>query len=165
MRAGGGVLRGSHVLIILLLSFGVVFAVNIAFAVFAVKTFPGEETPQPYTQGVEYNAALRDLRAQAALGWRAGAAITGDSARTAAVVVSLNDAAGAPIGGAVLVGDLERPTDGGLDRTLRFAPLGGGRYAAPVAGLLEGQWQISVRAAHAGAHFDISKRVTWRPGS
>ena len=151
-------LRGWHVLVMLLLFFGAIIGVNVAFAVAAVSTFPGEDVQRSYIQGLHYNQTLAERRAQASLGWRAAAALTGGQ-----VVVTLSDRNGAPLQAARVTGELERPTDARFDRELQFADAGSGRYVADARGLLEGHWRLRARAESGGEALDFESELQWRP--
>jgi len=153
-------LRGWHVLAGMLGFFGVVIAVNVAFTMAALESFPGEDVGRSYVQGLHYNATLAERQAQAALGWRASARLE-PSAEGARVVVRLRDAQGTALEGAALVGTLQRPTDARLDRDLAFSALGGGVYAAPVGALHQGRWRLRAHAARAGDALDLEAQLTW----
>ena len=43
-------LKGAHVLTALLMFFGVTIGVNIVFATFAIRSYPGEDRQIPYQQ-------------------------------------------------------------------------------------------------------------------
>lgn len=156
-------LRGIHVLIGLLVFFGAVIAMNVAFAIVAVRSFPGEDVRRSYLQGLQYNDTLDARRAQAALGWIATAALA--SAETGARVdVRLMTRDGAPLNGVALTGDLQWPTDSRRDHALRFEPVGGGLYSARMGELPAGRWRLRARASdsHGGA-LDFESELTWRP--
>ena len=155
-------LSGRGVLAILLISFAVVFVVNVTFVVYSITTFPGEEEAESYAQGLKYNATLADRAAQAHLGWRATVAIAG-AERAAQLRVQVRDASGAPVKGLQVSGALRRPVDADLDRALVFIDRGDGLYVAEVDKLAQGQWDLAAHAARPGSHFDIEKRLTWLP--
>jgi len=158
----GYVVRGWHVLAAMLAFFGAVIAVNVAFAVIAVRSFPGEDVRRSYLQGLNYNATLAERRAQAALGWQAAAELRAEG-NAASVVVELRNRDGAPIEGATVEGELTWRTATRFDRALTFAPLGEGRYAARAEGLRPGQWRLRARAARAGGGaLDFEADLTWR---
>ena len=155
-------LRGWHVLAMLLLFFGAIIGVNVAFAVAAVSTFPGEDVQRSYIQGLHYNQTLAERRAQAQLGWRAGAELTGGPA-DAQVVVTLHDRAGAPLDSAQVTGELERPTDSRFDHPLRFVRTGPGAYTADATRLLPGRWRLRARATSGAEALDFESELQWRP--
>jgi nitrogen fixation protein FixH len=159
---GSKPLSGRMVLAILLVSFGIVIAINAIFVVYSIASFPGEEEARSYAQGLQYNATLRDRRAQAALGWRATAALVRDGEHAAAEIV-LHDAADRPLEGLALSGALRRPTDAAMDHALAFSGYGNGRYRAELFGVAQGQWDLRVRAQRGEEHFDIEKRLLWPP--
>lgn len=159
----GGQLKGWHVLALMLGFFGLVIGVNVAFAYFAVRSFPGEEVQSPYQQGLHYNDALAARRAQAALGWRATAELLPAGGGDAVVVVELQDRAGAPLNGAALEGALRWPTDGARDQPLRFVFERDGRYRAIAPQLPRGNWRLEARAVDdSGGALDFDADFLWR---
>lgn len=154
-------LRGRHVLIGLLLFFAAIIAVNIAFAVAAVRTFPGEDERRSYTQGLRYNDVLRERRAQAALGWRVVSELA-PNAGGARLLVRIEDRSGAPVDVASVNGVLRwAPSESG-DRALSFEALGSGLYAADLGALTPGRWDLRARAeGEGGQMFDFEAELTW----
>jgi nitrogen fixation protein FixH len=163
IEPAGFVLRGHHVLLGMLAFFAAVIAVNVSFAVIAVRSFPGEDVRRSYLQGLNYNETIAERRAQAALGWRADAVLAG-SGPDATVVVNLSTRTGAPLNGATLSGELRWPADARRDQTLAFTRQGDGRYAASVGALAAGRWRLRARAADAnGEALDFESELTWQP--
>jgi nitrogen fixation protein FixH len=156
-------LRGAHVLVGLLLFLVAIVAVNVAFAVVAVRSFPGEDVGRSYLQGLAYNDTLAERRAQAMLGWQAAAALR-RGGRGAVIEVRLLTREGAPLDGATVSGELRRATTARLDRQLSFRQVGAGRYAADLGALPGGRWLLRARAANAsGGALDFEADLTWRP--
>ena len=143
--------RGWHVFTALAMFFGAIIAVNAAFAVVAVRSFPGEIVRRSYVQGLHFNETLAERRAEAQLGWHARAGFL-PASEGAAIEVSLVDADGVPID-AALAATLERPTDSRFDRALIFERRGPGAYVARIGALAPGVWRLRARAegAHGGA--------------
>ncbi|MBI1250124.1 MAG: ferredoxin [Alphaproteobacteria bacterium] len=154
-------IRGAHVLAAMLLFFAAVIAINVAFATIAVRTFPGEDVPRSYAQGLQYNETLAKRRAQEALGWRVSAdlrAVDGE----AAIEVELRDRDGFPIRNAHLTAALQRPTDAHLDRAVSFVDLGDGRYQALASDLAPGRWRLRANAQTATDALDFESDLSWR---
>lgn len=163
MSSRGFTLRGLHVLLALLAFFGAVIAVNVVFALEAIRTFPGEDVQRSYLQGLHYNDTIAERRAQAMLGWRATATL-GAAAHGASLSVTLSDRSGAPIDGVSISGELERPADARFDRQLVFSPEGGGRYAAQLEELPPGLWRLRAHAQDdGGGSLDFESEMIWRP--
>jgi len=155
----GFILRGWHVLAMLLTFFAVVIGVDVGFSVIAVRTFPGEDIRNSYMQGNQYNATLAERAKQSALGWTAQADLTVN--RDGPVVtLRLRDAKGQPLTGATLAGRLRRPATTKADRTLVFSSAGDGSYVAQAGDLEPGAWDLAVRATRGSATFDIGARLT-----
>lgn len=157
-----GELRGIHVLVMLLVFFGAVIAVDVGFSILAVRSFPGEDEENSYAQGLHFNETLASERAQRALGWTAAASL-GPAPGGSAVDLRIQDRNGAPLNGLSIESTLRRPTDQQMDRPLSFQDLGDGRYRAQVSALHAGQWQLRARARdRAGREIDFDRSFEWR---
>ena len=149
-------LNGWHVLAIVTGFFAIVIAVDTGFVVMAVRTFPGEVSATPYEDGLAYNRAYDQLRAQERLGWRATA-----SATPGAVELELRDKADRPLPGLTVTGDLQHPATEAGRLTLAFHETRPGRYVAHAGGLV-GAWDLTVHAANrAGERLSAERRLTW----
>lgn len=158
-------IHGWHVICALALFFSTIVAVNVAFAWVAIASFPGEDVPRSYAQGLHFNETLAERRAEAALGWRASAAFVVAPAidgGAGVLEVRLVDRHGAPLL-AELTGDLERPTDARFDRHLNFESNGGGRYVARAKDLAPGVWRLRARAEGAqGGALNFEAELLWQ---
>jgi nitrogen fixation protein FixH len=154
-RAGFRI-TGWHFLAMIVGFFLIVIAVDTAFVVAAVKTFPGEVSSTPYEDGLAYDKSFKQLQAQARLGWRATAAAQPDG-----VAIEMSDRAGQPITGLAIVGELERPATEAGKRPLKFREARPGRYVAQAGGLT-GAWDFTAHAtSRSGDHFAADRRLTW----
>lgn len=156
-----GRVKGRHVLGAILLFFGVVIAINVGFAIAAIRSFPGEDERRSYLQGLRFNDTLAERRAQRLLGWRAAtewrAVENGSSLR---VVMRTRD--GAPIDGLAIQGVLGRRSSAAFDHPLDFTAEGRGAYVATLPTLAAGQWRLRARAANtAGNALDFESDLTW----
>ena len=150
------VIRGWHVFVAVSAFFGVIIAVDGAFTVAALRTFPGQVSVTPYEDGLLYNRHIAQIEAQERLGWQAAAA-----AEPGQVVLELQDRDGRPLSGLVVTGRLERPATEAGRIALAFAEASPGRYAAP-AGRIAGAWDLTVEAkAPSGEAFVAERRLTW----
>lgn len=146
-------LNGWHVLAAFVLFFAADIAVNTWFIVTAYRTYPGETSATPYQDGIVYNRALAQKRAQAALGWRLSAgADTGGRIR-----VDVADRTGAPLHGLSVEARLTRPATEAGERTLRLAEATPGVYLAP-AGSLNGAWDLEVSARDGAGRLALAER-------
>jgi nitrogen fixation protein FixH len=154
-------LRGGHVFAGLLLFFAAIIAINIAFAVAAVRTFPGEDERRSYTQGLHYNDVLATRRAQAELGWIARSEFT-RAGRGAVLLVRLHERSGEPIEGANVSGVLRWPPNESGDRAVAFVAQGEGVYAADLGAISPGRWDLRARAESEGSGaLDFEAELTW----
>jgi nitrogen fixation protein FixH len=140
-------LTGKHVLLIFIVGFGIIFAVNGYFAYSAISTLPGEERGATYEAGLRYNKLLAEERAQEALHWSHKAQVLPDARLT----LSMADAGGAPVAGLAIEGWLERPSSDKADRKLTFKEVDAGRYEAADQAPEAGAWVLSFKAEKAQA--------------
>lgn len=153
----GFVIRGWHVLLMIVGFFAVVIGVDATFTVLAVRTFPGQVSVTPYEDGLLYNRRIAQLEAQERLGWRAAAA-----AEPGQVALEFVDRDGRPLSGLAITGRLERPATEAGRIALRFAETAPGRYVAP-AGRIAGAWDLTAEArGPSGGAFVAERRLTWR---
>lgn len=162
MRASAALeIRGWHVLTAMIMFFAAIIAINIAFAVVAVESFPGEDVQRSYLQGLNYNQTLAERHAQARMGWRASAALERVGGEVQ-LVVEMRDAAGKPLDHLRLDAALRWPMDAHHDRALQFTPAGGGVYRASLGVLAVGQWRLRARALNEqGQALDFESDLTW----
>lgn len=160
MSAARYEVRGWHVLAMILAFFATIIAVNVTFAIYAVRSFPGEDVQRSYLQGLHYNHTLAERRAQQQLGWRAGALLRHEG-QSAVLEVTLRDRASSVITDAAMTGYLEWPTSSQLDRTLSFESLGDGRYVARLADLAPGRWRLRARGESPAGALDFESELTW----
>jgi len=134
--AKGRELTGRMVLAITLGAFGVIIAVNLVMAWFAVNTFPGLEVRNSYVASQGFNDRLR---AQQALGWTTEADLRGGR-----LTVRVTDADGNPAPVAAITAILGRPTTEREDTTPALA-FDGQAYVADVD-VDYGNWDLRIQA-------------------
>lgn len=148
-------IKGWHVGAAVVAFFVLVIGVDMGFLMMAYRSHPGQVAARPYEAGLIYNAELERLRAQEALGWRAGA-----EARPGGLEVLLQDRDGQPLTGLKVSATLQRPAteQGRTELTLKeTAP---GVYTAGHG--LSGVWDARIEAAGAaGEQFVAERRLTW----
>jgi nitrogen fixation protein FixH len=152
--------KGWHVLMVLMLFFGVTIGVNAYFVTMALRTAPGEYQKKSYLQGLRYNETIAARETQAAAGWTAVLETRMSAGGVFEVTVAMKDAKGAALDGLTLAGVLRRPAQSLADHEMSFAALGGGRYVAKVAGVGQGQWRIDFDATGGRAPFHAEK-ILW----
>jgi nitrogen fixation protein FixH len=154
-------LRGVHVLWILSGFFAAITVVNAVFIVKAVGTFPGEDAPKSYLQGLDYNSTLDRREAQRRAGWIA--AVGFDDAATPALRVHLSSATGEPVRDQLdVVVRYRLAGDGQDDRVMPMTYLGLGDYAAAPGVLPPGRIEMIVEARRsegAGIVFEARKTL------
>ena len=130
---------GWHALACFLGFFGLMFAVNGVFLYQAITSFPGEDVPKSYLQGLDYNSQLANRAAQAETGWQAEIGLDGDQ-----FIFRLKDQTGAPVGGHRVTVDLKRFATTQGDTVIDLQAMGAGEYRVPVSALDSGHWQSVV---------------------
>lgn len=147
-------LTGKHVLAIVLTAFGIIIAVNITMAVFAIGTFPGLEVKNSYVASQSFD---RDRAAQVALGWVVTPEYDGK-----VLTLAVRDAQGNPAKVAQLSATIGRPTISRDDVTPEFT-YRGGLFSAAVA-LEPGNWVIRLTAVAADGT-EFRQRIDHYTGS
>lgn len=154
--APGFRIAGWHVLVAVIVFFGVIIAVNGVFLTAAYRTFPGQVSVTPYEDGLAHNRKIAQRAAQDALGW--GATAANDES---GVVVEFRDTAGAPVQGLKVSGALSRPATEAGRIDLAFAETAPGRYVArarPAGGV----WDLQFVGRQGKADtFEAERRLTW----
>lgn len=139
MRNPFNPLRGWHVLIMILMFFGVTIGVNATFVTLALSSHPGEDVPRSYVQGLNYNDTLDRRSAQEALGWSARVNLADGG-----LVLAIDDADGDPVAGLELSGQMIHPADTGSDCDLAFAEARPGIYRSQLVCGSSGDWRLRV---------------------
>ena len=156
-----GELKGWHVLVMMLGFFGITIAVNVAFTLYAIDTFSGEDVPKPYLRGLAYNRTLEQRAAQATLGWIATIDVVRENGGTA-ISAHIADRAGQARGGLTVEATMRRPTDARLDRSIELVSAGSGNYKGIASGVAAGAWDVIVRAKSGDIAFEAERRVVLR---
>ena len=142
-RAGGGVLKGWHVLAALIGFFGTVFAVNGVFLYMALTTHTGVVAVEPYRKGLHYNDRIAAEERQTQLGWElvAEQTVPGGPLR-----VSLTAGDGGGVSGLSIDATLGRPSTSRHDVRLVLVETSSGVFIASLAGLEPGAWILDIDA-------------------
>ena len=157
-KAAPFTIKGWHVLLGLVAFFGVDIGINAIFMVKAYGTFPGEISTTPYEDGIAYNAALAQKRAQADLGWRLSAGPDGPGR----LRVDAADRTGAPMRGLKVTVHLERPATDSGQADVMLHEADPGVYRADTAPL-RGAWDLTVTADDGRGHVAKAERRVLQP--
>lgn len=149
-----GPLTGRKVLAICVAFFGLVFLANGIMAWFALETFSGLEEEDAYRKGRQYGQLSDAVARQDALGWQVvlaegAAAPDGDGFRVP-VMLTVTDAAGAPVSGLSVRAQIRRPATNSLDRQVDLIAGAPGQYVAAPVLPLAGKWLVRVQAERPG---------------
>ena len=153
-------ITGRHVLIAMVVFFGIVLAANGAFVLLSLRSWTGLSTEDAYQRGLDHNETLRAAEAQRALGWQTAIEVTSHGAGRGRIEVVFHDSRGDPLEHLSISGELRRPTHEGSDQAVVLARSGPGRYRADVALPLAGQWDLRLSArSPAGAQYRLEERI------
>jgi nitrogen fixation protein FixH len=143
-------LTGKHVLIGMVAFFLVIGGVNGFMMYAAISTMPGLDGGRNgYDASQRYNGDIADAQAQAARGWRADAELTrsGDDVMAR---VTFRDAGGNPVSGLDVEMQLLHPTTRRLDQRTTLQAMSPGSYAAGLAPVNDGAWDVLISAGRDG---------------
>ncbi len=131
-------IAGRHVLMGLVVFFGVMLIANGLFVYFALSTFTGSDS-DPYRRGLHYNDTLAAAERQTDKGWQS--ALSYDAAKRR-LLLGLTDGKSRPVTGLQIKAVVGRPVTDKEDRALDLQEQASGVYTAEVE-LSPGQWVIS----------------------
>jgi nitrogen fixation protein FixH len=133
-----GHFTGWHMATILITFFGVVIAVNLVMARYAISTFGGTVVDNSYVASQSYNQWLADAEKQSRLGWKATVSL--DPTRRMLVQATK---AGLPVTGLTVSGTATHPLGRAPSIPLSFAVSVGGDYLARQS-LPKGRWKVAL---------------------
>ena len=139
--SSNGKFTGKHMALVFIGGFGVVIAVNLVMASFAVGSFHGTVVDNSYVASQNYNGWIDKAETSKALGWQAMPERRADGR---VVLETLAVPAGAAI-----TAEAERPLGEREATGLTFAPQGQGRWLSNET-IGAGRWQMHI-AIRAGA--------------
>jgi nitrogen fixation protein FixH len=151
-------LEGRHVLMALIGFFGVMFIANGIFVYFALATFSGGDTSDPYRKGLHYDETLGEAERQMERGWRTEVHYDDKKGR---LLLSFLDKSAEPVTGLHVGVTFSRPATDKDDRSVDLAEVSQGVYAADVQ-LAPGLWVISVDSNGGGEARDSLYRLKQR---
>lgn len=132
--------------------FGLVIAVNVIMARYAITTFSGTVVDNSYVASQNYNRWLAEARAQDALGW----SIAANQDDTRRVEIEAK-APGGPLDGTVDA-IASHPLGRAPERALAFVRVGDGRYRS-VAPLPVGRWRLHIQLRSGGRSARFAAQV------
>lgn len=145
---------GYHAAAIIVSFFGVVIAVNLLMASFAVLTFGGTIVDNSYVASQKYNEWLDEARKQAAHGWTVSeVARQGDKA-----AMTVLGADGKALQGADIIATAEHPVGQADPVELRFVQDSAETYVSREA-LPEGRWKLRITITHGGNEMALAQGV------
>ena len=144
---------------VFILGFLVVVAVNGTMIAFAVNSFTGLTTSEPYTKGLRFNDQIRHVEAQERLGWHLAARFDKSGAQSGDVAIQLSDRSAAPLVGARITATFARPVEKNREFTVAFQSAGNGRYVGHAEFPLPGVWDVTYRIERDGQSLEARDRI------
>ncbi len=143
---------GRHMTGILVAFFGVVIAVNVLMARFAVSTFGGTVVDNSYVASQDFNRWIREGKTQQAQGWQASLGRAGSRLE---VAVTQNRT---PVTRGVLSGTAVHPLGRIPDMPLSFIQVGPGRYRS-MQSVPAGRWRVELLLTGVGGQASFVKDI------
>ncbi|KAB2913361.1 MAG: FixH family protein [Hyphomicrobiaceae bacterium] len=154
MPAASKGIQGRHVLLAMVVFFGIVFAVNGIFLYSALSTYTGVVAQEPYRKGLQYNQRIGEGAKQDALGWREDVRVDRQG-----VTLRLVDRDGQPVTGLKVAGFIGRPSTNQQDIRVALREANAGIYSVQLETLQAGSWIVNLEASPFVADKD---EVTYR---
>lgn len=157
---GSFVLKGWHVLLIVIAFFLSVFTIDGLMMYKAYSSFPGEVAAKPFEEGVAFNGDLRRRAAARALGWTASLTDKVIDGRARLVMV-IRDRDRRPVAGLAPKATLTRTVTTQGETMVAFVETSPGVYEASTPARA-GLWDLNVKAPTPGqGTFELEQRLVW----
>lgn len=141
------------------LGFAIVVAVNGTMMWLAVASFSGLYSGHARERGIHYNDVVAQQRNRDALGWTVQ---TGWQPGSDRLELTLSDATGQPLEGAVVTVELIRPAEKRPPVEVAMGALGRGKFSGSVALPARGSWDADIVVEAGGQRFALTKRLFLR---
>lgn len=135
---------GKHVFLMVSAFFLIIFIANGFLVYYAMNSFSGLETENPYERGVAYNSDIARAKQQNQSGLDVKIKIATQPDRIIGVTVSAMTAAGEPVSGKKLSIRFFRPAKHGIDQTPRIFENQPGIYSGQAQLPLAGVWDLKL---------------------
>jgi nitrogen fixation protein FixH len=150
---------GRHMLIVMLLFFGVIISVNLVMAMYASSSWTGLVVKNSYVASQEFNEKAVEGREQAARQW-----VPLLELRSGFVSFQIQDRSGASIPLSKVSVTFRRPAYEAEDTTYKLTRQGDGAFGITV-NILDGLWIVETSADFGGPHpYRDTKRVELNGG-
>jgi nitrogen fixation protein FixH len=144
---------GWHMAASLIAFFGVVIAVNILMARFAIGSFGGTVVDNSYVASQNYNDWLAEAEAQAKLGWTTRISL--DPQRRVILILSKNER---PLSQVTSEGVAIHPLGRAASMPLTFQQTATGQYRS-IEALPAGRWRVQLTLRHGSDMFKLREPV------
>ncbi len=133
---------GRRILIWFVGFFLIVFMANGIMTYFALKTWTGLTTNNPYVKGLNYNDEIENAKMQSESGWAVTVANKPNKTKDRIEVALKRPIESLPP--ALVTAHFIRAVQEGYDQEIILTQTGNGTYAAPVNLPLSGQWDVLI---------------------
>lgn len=159
VQDGGPAFTGRHMLAIMIAFFGVIIAVNLTMATFAISSWTGAVAKDTFSASQHFNNIAGQAKQQDKLGWTSRLAIADGR-----VEYRLTDSLGNVVGARQATANFRRPAYESEDQTVALERQPDGSFAAPVA-LRDGLWIVEVESDAGLDHpYRTTRRLVLRSG-
>ena len=145
---------GYHAAAIIVSFFGVVIAVNLVMANFAISTFGGTVVDNTYVASQEYNNWLEKAREQEAHGWQ----LSEPARVNEKLALTISDSMGNPLGQAKVTALIEHPVGKTESFNFDFVEAQPGQYQS-VKPLPAGRWKLKITVNQGGRDFRLLSEI------
>ncbi|MEO9467337.1 FixH family protein [Parasphingorhabdus sp.] len=147
-------INGFHATWMFIAFFGVIFAVNMLMARFAVSSFGGTVVDNSYVASQNYNKWLEEGRQQASHGWSfSKASRSGEQLIFSAIAEDQN-----PLESMTLSAEVSHPVGRTETFELTFGETAPGQYRS-IEAVPAGRWKLKVRALRDGQAFNFLDEI------
>ena len=150
-------ITGKHVFLMIAGFFLIIFAANGVLVYYALDSWSGLETENPYQKGIAYNQDIAKARDQEKAGYSVSIKITPSPERVIGMKITALNRDGQPLTGKKLKVKLVRPAKEGFDQVPRIYENSPGEYSGQVQLPLPGIWDIKLDVYDGDKHLYRSK--------
>ena len=139
-------LTGKHVLIMLVVFFGVIFSMSGLLVYQAETSWTGLETFDAFRKGIKYNQQLSESEMQNHRGWSMSVTHEKRPSGGLSLRAAPRDKVGETLSGLQITALMKRPTHEGVDQSIQLKETGLGIYTGQFNKLRLGKWYLYITA-------------------
>ncbi|MEO1046468.1 MAG: FixH family protein [Pseudomonadota bacterium] len=154
-KPGKGKINGYHVTAMLVAFFGVIIAVNLVMARYAISSFGGTVVDNSYVASQKYNDWLEAARAQQRYGWTIAEPLRQDG--HVVMRIAMTEGGGA-MTGASITAEAMHPVGRSDSFTFTFSETAPGVYRS-VDPVPQGRWKLQISIDRAGQTYRMRSEI------